>query len=59
MDFANVFDVGGPSGRTQAGGRIAKRLSDSGRAVGDRVTGVGKPIKIAKLSDIRDIYPNL
>ena len=58
LDFASVFEMGGLSGRKQAGHRVTKRLLDKGCEVEDGVTGVGKPSKIARITDFKSLLPS-
>ena len=59
LDFASVFEWGGASGRKQAGHRVGQKLRAAGKEVTDFVRGVGKPIKIARLADLKACFPDL
>lgn len=59
IDFAEVFEQGGPAGRKQAGNRVGKRLRDAGYEVQEHIKGVGHPPKIARVADLKALHGHL
>ena len=58
-DFVRVFGLGGRQGLKSAAGKVSKRLRDSEFTVDDYTHGIGRPLKVGRLMDLKRCYAAL
>ena len=58
-DFVKVFGLSGRQGLKSAAGKVSKRLRDNDFTVDDHTHGVGRPVKVGRLMDLKRCYAAL